>query len=111
MGRSELGLMKQTAVLINTARSGLVDEEALTEALAANKIMGAAIDVFDQEPLPVDHPMIKLENVTITPHLAGSTIDAFRGSPALMAGHLARSLAGDSDVPIINGIRPTWPGA
>jgi D-3-phosphoglycerate dehydrogenase len=68
--------------------------------------MGAAIDVFDQEPLVPTHPLLKLENVTVTPHLAGSTIDAFRGSPALMAGHLARYLDGEPDIPIVNGIDP-----
>ncbi|MGM0490873.1 MAG: 2-hydroxyacid dehydrogenase, partial [Planctomycetota bacterium] len=111
IGRAELGLMKPTAVLVNTARSGLVDEEALVEALAGKHIMGAAIDVFDQEPLPPEHPLVTLDNATITPHLAGSTVDAFRGSPALMAGHLKRLMDGDQNVPIVNEIRPKWTGA
>lgn len=109
IGRDELAQMKPTAVLVNTARSGLVDEDALVAALQARTIMGAAIDVFDQEPLPQDHPLLALDNITVTPHLAGSTIDAFRGSPALMAGHLARLLAGETDLPIVNGLRPNWP--
>lgn len=108
IGAAELALMKPTAVLVNTARSGLVDEEALVEALADKRIMGAAIDVFDQEPLPPEHPLVTLDNVTMTPHLAGSTIDAFRGSPALMAGHLKRLMHGDHNVPIVNGIWPHW---
>jgi D-3-phosphoglycerate dehydrogenase len=107
ISRAELEQMKPTAVLVNTARSGLVDERALVDALVDRTIMGAAIDVFDQEPLPPDHPFTTLDNVTVSPHLAGSTIDAFRGSPSLMAGHLKRLLAGASDVPIINGIRLT----
>ena len=107
VGEMEISQMKPTAVLVNTARSGLVDEEALIEALAHRRIMGAALDVFDVEPLPPDHPLLKLDNVTITPHLAGSTIDAFRNSPKMMAGHLARMLRGDRDLPIVNGIEPS----
>lgn len=106
IGASQLALMKPTAVLVNTARSGLVDEAALVEALRHRRIMGAALDVFDQEPLPADHPLLALDNVTLTPHLAGSTIDAFRNSPRLMAEHLARLLRGQEPLPIINGVRP-----
>ncbi len=106
IGAKELALMKPTAVLVNTARSGLVDEEALVEALREKRIMGAALDVFDVEPLSADHPLLSLDNVTITPHLAGSTIDAFRNSPKLMAGHLSRMLRGEGNLPVVNGIQP-----
>lgn len=105
IGERELGWMKPSAVLVNTARSGLVDERALVRALAERRIMGAALDVFDVEPLPVDHPLLQLDNVTLTPHLAGSSIDAFRNSPKLMAAHLERMLRGERDLPIVNGIR------
>ena len=107
IGEKQLAMMKPTAVLVNTARSGLVDEQALIRALAERRIMGAALDVFDVEPLPTDHPLLKLDNVTITPHLAGSTIDAFRISPRLMAGHLTRMLKGEQNLPVVNGVRPT----
>lgn len=107
IGAAELAMMKPTAILVNTARSGLVDEKALVEVLQQKKIMGAALDVFDEEPLPPDSPMLELDNVTITPHLAGSTIDAFLNSPKMMAGHLARMLQGEKPLPIINGIEPT----
>ncbi len=106
IGEKQLAMMKPTAVLVNTARSGLVDELALARALLERRIMGAALDVFDTEPLPPDHPLVKLDNVTITPHLAGSTIDAFRNSPRLMAGHLARLLRGEGPLPIVNGVAP-----
>lgn len=106
LGERELGWMKPTAVLVNTARSGLVDEEALVRALTERRIMGAALDVFDTEPLPADHPLVGLENVTVTPHLAGSTIDAFRNSPKLMAGHLQRMLRGEGKLPVVNGVEP-----
>jgi len=101
-----LRLMKPTAVLVNTARSGLVDEPALIRVLQERRIMGAALDVFDVEPLPADHPLVQLDNVTIVPHIAGSTLDAFRGSPKLMAGHLRRMLLGQGPLPVINGVPP-----
>ncbi|MHB8899276.1 MAG: 2-hydroxyacid dehydrogenase [Thermoguttaceae bacterium] len=107
IGPAQLGMMKPTAILVNTARSGLVDEKALVEALRQRKIMGAALDVFDEEPLPVDSPLPALDNVTITPHLAGSTIDAFLNSPRMIAGHLARMLQGQRPLPVVNGIEPT----
>jgi D-3-phosphoglycerate dehydrogenase len=106
IGREQIQMMKPTAVLVNTARSGLIDESALVDALADRRIAGAALDVFDTEPLPADHPLRMLDNATITPHLAGSTIDAFRNSAKLAAGHLARLLHGQSDLPIVNGIKP-----
>ena len=107
IGEKEISLMKPSAVLVNTARSGLIDEQALIEALSQRRIMGAALDVFDTEPLPVDHPLLKLDNVTITPHLAGSSIDAFRNSPQMMAEHLSRMLKGQQPLPIVNGIEPS----
>ena len=107
VGRQELALMKPGAILVNTARSGLVDEEALTEALSERRIMGAALDVFDTEPLPPDHPLVQLDNTTLTPHLSGSTIDAFRNSPKMMAAHLARMLRGEGNLPVVNGIEPS----
>ncbi len=111
IGPDQLRIMKPTAVLVNTARSGLVDEAALVEALQERRIMGAALDVFDTEPLPPDHPLIALDNVTIVPHIAGSTIDAFRNSPKMMAGHLRRLIEGGRPLPIVNNTEPkAFPG-
>ena len=104
--REHLLMMKPTAVLVNTARSGLVDEKALIDVLAAKKIMGAALDVFDEEPLPTDSPFLTLDNVTIVPHLAGSSADAFRNSPKLFASHLVRCMNGEKNLPLVNGIVP-----
>lgn len=65
----ELGLMKPTAYLINTSRGPIVDEKALIDALQSRRIAGAGLDVFDVEPLPLDHPFRRMDNVVITPHL------------------------------------------
>jgi len=69
VGAKELGLMKKTSYLINTSRGPIVDEKALIAALQNNTIAGAGLDVFDVEPLPLDHPFRKMDNVVITPHL------------------------------------------
>ena len=71
-----LGLMKPTAYLINTARGGMVDDEALARALRARKIGGAAIDVFTVEPPPTTHPLFGLENIILTPHIAWASEEA-----------------------------------
>jgi D-3-phosphoglycerate dehydrogenase len=69
IGANDLGLMKKTAYLINTARAPIVDQAALLKALQEKKIAGAGLDVFEVEPLPIDHPFRKLDNVVLTPHL------------------------------------------
>src|SRR6478735_8340672 len=69
VGAKELGLMKKTAYLINTSRGPIVDEKALIAVLQSKSIAGAGLDVFDIEPLPLDHPFRKMDNVVITPHL------------------------------------------
>ncbi|MBQ3429089.1 MAG: 2-hydroxyacid dehydrogenase [Mogibacterium sp.] len=94
IGAEELGMMKETAVLVNCARAGLVDTDALIAALKENKIGGAALDVFDQEPLPEDHPLLSLQNVTLTPHSAGSSIDAFTNSAVIMLEQFSQILSG-----------------
>ena len=69
VGAKELGLMKKTAYLVNTARAPIVDGKALMAALQSKSIAGAGLDVFEVEPLPLDHPLRKMDNVVITPHL------------------------------------------
>jgi D-3-phosphoglycerate dehydrogenase len=68
-----LALMKPAAYIVNTARGGIINELALHEALANGKIAGAGIDVFEKEPAPIDHPLLKLSNVVVAPHMAGVT--------------------------------------
>ncbi len=89
---SLLSLMKPTAYFINTARSGLVDEDALVEVLKNHKIAGAAIDVFEVEPPGKDYKLISLDNITVTPHLAGGTKDAFTYSPVLLEKEMEKYL-------------------
>jgi len=73
IGRDELSLMKQDAFLVNVCRGGVVDEEALIEALCSRQIAGAGLDVFTFEPLPADSPLCHLDNVILTPHIGGGS--------------------------------------
>lgn len=74
IGERELNMMKETAAIINVARGGIVDEQALYEALSSKKIWAAGLDVFEQEPVPVDHPLLTLPNVTVSPHIGSASI-------------------------------------
>ena len=78
VGREDLARMKPTSYLVNTARGPIVDEAALFEALERKQIAGAAVDVFSVEPLPVEHPFRKLDNLVLTPHLGYVTEEGFR---------------------------------
>jgi len=97
-----LALMKPTAFLINTARGGIVDTEALCEALLAKRIAGAGLDVFEGEPLRADSPLRALENVYLSPHCAGSTADARQRSGTMAADNLIRALRGERPEGIVN---------
>jgi phosphoglycerate dehydrogenase-like enzyme len=77
VGREEIALMKRSAVLINTARAGIVDEAALIEALDAGRLAGAGLDVYGREPLPPDAPILRAANTVLTPHLGYVTRETY----------------------------------
>jgi len=95
IGREQLAGMKSTAYLINVGRGPLIDEAALIEALRDRKIAGAALDVFDQEPLPADSPLWDLENLLITPHTAGMAGNLWQRHYTLFSENLRRFLKGE----------------
>ena len=97
-----LSLMKPTAYLINTARGAVVDTEALVKALKEGWIAGAALDVFEQEPLPSDHPLTKLENVVLTPHIGSATVEARSRMAELAAKNLVAVLKGEMPPALVN---------
>jgi phosphoglycerate dehydrogenase-like enzyme len=99
IGARELGLMKHTAYLINTGRGQIVHEAALYAALAEGRIAGAALDVFEQEPVSPDNPILKLENVIVSPHSLCWTDECYRG----IAESAFRSV-----VAVASGRRPTY---
>jgi phosphoglycerate dehydrogenase-like enzyme len=101
VGAADLARMKPTAYIVNTARGPIIDEAALLQTLQQKKIAGAGVDVFSVEPLPVDHPFRKLDNLVLTPHLGYVTEDSFRnhytqmveGIDAWFKGETLRRLA------------------
>jgi len=92
--RRHLELMKPGAILINTARGGIVNEADLVQALQAGRIAGAGLDVFEQEPLPPDSPLLAIRNVVLTPHAAGITPEATEAGLALAIENVVSFLAG-----------------
>lgn len=104
IGRKEFALMKPTAILVNVARGPVVDTAALTEALTSKRIYAAAVDVTDPEPLPRDHPLLRLENLTITPHLGSATEETRQRMAEVSVENLLAGLAGR---PLLHEVKPT----
>jgi len=99
IGAAELAAMKPSAVLINTSRGPVVDEAALVEALTSGGIAGAGLDVFEEEPLPADSPLCRLENVILTPHVASVSPEAMRR---------LREEVGRAAADVLRGRRPKY---
>lgn len=95
IGKRELAAMKRGAYLINTSRGGLVDETALVAALESGHLGGAALDVFEHEPMPAGHPLSRLANVTLTPHIAAGTRDALAAKMRALFANVERFYRGE----------------
>jgi D-3-phosphoglycerate dehydrogenase len=94
ISRRELGLMKPTAVLINTARGPVVDQIALAEALSSRTIESAACDVWEREPPSLEHPLFRCENFIGTPHVAGLSVEGQIDNRTKQAQEVVRVLSG-----------------
>jgi phosphoglycerate dehydrogenase-like enzyme len=101
-GQAQFDLMKRTAFFVNVARGELVDERALIAVLEAGRIAGAALDVFEQEPLPSDSPLTRLENVILTPHWSASTRDVWEATGEAMVSGILRTARGELPDNIVN---------
>lgn len=96
INKATLGMMKPTAVIVNTARGEIIREADLIEALAAGKILGAGLDVVEDEPLTQDNPLVKLNNIVLTPHMGGSTFDINTAMVKRCIDNISRVSRGDS---------------
>jgi D-3-phosphoglycerate dehydrogenase / 2-oxoglutarate reductase len=95
IGAREIAMMKPTAVVLNLARGGIVEEQALADAIRSGKIAAAAIDAISQEPPPADHPLFSLPNVLLTPHVGGGTFEASSRGEWGAAQEVVRVLSGE----------------
>jgi glyoxylate reductase len=95
MSTDQFKLMKKTAILVNTTRGPVVDQEALYDALKSGEIAGAALDVTVPEPLPADHPLLTLNNCLIMPHVASGTFDTRMKMATMCVENVLAALAGD----------------
>lgn len=100
--REALARMKPTAVIVNTARGNIVDEDALYEALKSGQIAGAGVDVFAQEPLPADSPLLTLENAVLTPHVSSQTVESLWSVYKMAVDISADFFAGKGSPHILN---------
>jgi phosphoglycerate dehydrogenase-like enzyme len=104
IGAAELRRMRPGAILCNASRGPIVDESALIEALESGHLAGAALDVFEVEPLAADSPLRRMENVFLSPHVAGGSVEARSNLLAQTAANVRRALAGEKPVNVVNGL-------
>lgn len=102
IGASEFALMKPTAVLVNTSRGPVVDQKALYEALKSGRIFAAGIDVTEVEPIPADDPLLTLDNVVITPHIASASFSTRKNMALMAAENLLAGLKGETPPNCVN---------
>jgi len=109
LGEAELRLMRSDAYLVNTARGAVIDEAALYRVLKSGHLAGAALDVFEQEPLPPQSPLRELSNVILTPHMVGHSRELMAALPPTAAENVLRVLRGEPPLYVKNpDILPTW---
>jgi len=102
IGNREINLMKRTAVLVNTSRGAVIDEPALIEAIQQQRIAGAALDAYETEPLETGSPLVQLENVFLSPHMSGHTVEALRATAVQVAEEVRAVLSGQRPRHIAN---------
>jgi D-3-phosphoglycerate dehydrogenase len=102
IGKKEFASMKRSAFLINIARGPIVNHDSLVEALREKRIAGAGLDVFDQEPIPLDDPLLELDNVVLTPHIASSTVECRKRMAITAAEEVLRVLHGEKPQHAVN---------
>lgn len=107
LGFKEFALMKHNSILINTSRGAIVDDEALIQALKSKRLRGAALDVFDTEPLPLGHPLLSLpeeikKRVIFTPHIGGMTRQSFRRMLEEAINNILRVMRGEKPKYVVN---------
>ena len=102
LGREQLALMKRTAFLINTSRGQIVDQPALVEALQKGEIAGAALDVFEEEPLPATDPLMAMTNVILLPHIGSASVETREAMRDLSIDNLLRALRGERPKAVVN---------
>lgn len=102
ISKKQLSLMKETAILINTSRGGVVDEDALYNALVKGVIWGAGLDVFDNEPVPLDHPLLTLNNVVTLPHIGSASYQTRMKMASLAVENLLLGLAKEKPKHLVN---------
>jgi lactate dehydrogenase-like 2-hydroxyacid dehydrogenase len=105
IGAKELGLMKSSAVLINTSRGGVIDEVALYAALRSGRIMAAGLDVFEVEPTPADNPILTLDNVVVTPHMATANRDSMIKKSEACYANFGRVLRGEPAINVVQSYK------
>ena len=98
MGRDQFRAMKKTGIFVNVSRGKLVDQDALVEALRDGTIAAAGLDVTDPEPLPRDHPLLTLPNITLTPHMGSATLDTRMGMVQMTIDNIWAALRGEEMV-------------
>ena len=104
IGRESLAAMKPGVILVNVARGDLVDSDALTEALRSGRVSGAALDVFAPEPIPADHPILKMDGAVVSSHIASCSVSAVRKLRETAANLAAMALRGEPLPSVVNGV-------